>query len=177
MQGPRLGQSHSRGLRRPHPLLGRRPVSRSHPSHPVAEIHRGGPRPLQQPGGLRHVVAPRRRERHPVSPGDPEEWGPSYRQRPDRPHQRGHIRAHQLDLLHGQPRLVEEHQYGTFRKLVPTEYGKRGRLTAHRRLRVLISHLPSLPGEPPTNEGTKERRLLVRTAPARGTMAANLPPR
>ncbi|CAO0832539.1 hypothetical protein SMICM17S_08661 [Streptomyces microflavus] len=28
-------------------------------------------------------------------------------------------------------------------------------------MRVLISHLPSLPGEPPTNEGTKERRLLV----------------
>ncbi|CAM5588285.1 hypothetical protein SMICM304S_10205 [Streptomyces microflavus] len=66
-----------------------------------------------------------------------------------------------------EPRLVEEHQYGTFRKLVPTEYGKRGRLTAHRRLRVLISHLPSLPGEPPTNEGTKQRRPGPhRTGPA-----------
>ncbi|CAH9415595.1 hypothetical protein SGL43_02613 [Streptomyces globisporus] len=44
-------------------------------------------------------------------------------------------------------------------------------------MRVLISHLSSLPGEPPAYEGANEKERLVRPGPARGTMAANLPPR
>lgn len=47
----------------------------------------------------------------------------------------------------------------------------------HRRSRVLISHLPSLPAERLAHEGKKEIQRPVRTGPARGTMAGNLPPR
>lgn len=177
VQRPRLGQRRRRGRLVPLPLAGGLPVGRRHPSHPVTEVHRGGPRPFQETGRLRDVEAPRSGERHPVAPGDPEQRRPSHRQRPDRPHERGHVGAHQLDLVGGQPRLVEKHQHGTFRRLVPAKYGERRRLEARRRLRVLISHPSSLPGEPPAHEDTGEAERLVRPGPTRGTMAANLPPR
>lgn len=177
VQRPGLGQRHRRRPLRIRPLPDGLLIRPTGPAHPVPEVHRGGPRPLQQLRGHGHVVPPRGRESHPVGPGDTQQGGAAHRQRPDRPDQSGHIGAHQLGFLRGQSRLVEEHQCGTFRRLGPAKYGKRGRLDTHRRLCVLISHPPSLPGEPPTNEGTKEMERPAHSGATRGTMAANLPPR
>ena len=107
---------------------------------------------------LLHVVSPHGGESHTIGTGDAQQRRPAHGERLDRPHQGGHIGADQLDLLGGQPGLVEKHQYGPFRRLVPAQRRKRGRLVPDRVLCVLISHPPSLPGERTDNEGAKEIR-------------------
>ena len=78
----------------------RRPVRRRRPAHPVAEVHRG------RPGAA--PAAPRPRPRRspataasatPYAPAMPSNGAPRTASVRIASHQRGHVRAHQLDLL------------------------------------------------------------------------------
>ena len=153
VQRPRLGE---RRCRRPLPGPGRRPpgYAASARRTPYPRFTAVGRACASSAGRVLHVVAARRRERDPVGPGDaraaahpaPRASGspapaPARPCRPARPPPR-------------QPRLVEQHQHGSFRRLLPAECRDRF-MTG---LRELITHLPSLPCQ-------------ARPAAARDTMA------
>lgn len=151
MQG--LGGGEGGGSGRPLvPARGGRRVGLLGSSDSACEVDRSGPRRGQHPRRVGDVEAAGGGERDPVGARDAQERCAPDRQCPDRLDQGGSVGAGQLGLLAGQPCLVEQHQHGPLRRLLPSEGGNRVRYVRGTSC-ALISHPFSLPCGHPTKEG------------------------